>query len=87
MTVNFVDVTELHESVQCLAALPSLKQIYLTGNPCEDWPGCKDYVIAHVQNLQCYNGDVVAPSQRIKAQQMLPSLKASLFQAIEKRKL
>jgi protein TilB len=34
MTVNFVEVTELHESVKCLAALPNLKEIYLTGNPC-----------------------------------------------------
>lgn len=48
MTVNFVDVTELYDSVQCLSVLPSLKEIYLTGNPCESWLGCKDYIIAHV---------------------------------------
>lgn len=29
----------------------------------------------------------MSPSQRIKAQQLLPGLKASLFEAIEKRKL
>lgn len=34
MTVNFVDVTELYDSVKCLSALPNLKEIYLTGNPC-----------------------------------------------------
>lgn len=87
MTVNFIDVTDIHESVICLSKLPNLKEIYLTGNPCESWPGCKDYVIAHTPTLETYNGEVVTPSQRIKAQQMLPALKASLFEAIEKRKL
>jgi protein TilB len=87
MTVNFIDVMDLHESVMCLAKLPSFKEIYLTGNPCENWPGCKDYVIAHILSLETYNGEVVTPSQRIKAQQMIPALKASLFEAIEKRKL
>lgn len=48
MTVNFIDVTELYDSVQCLSALSNLKEIYLTGNPCENWLGCKDYIIAHI---------------------------------------
>lgn len=82
MTVNFIDVLDLHDSVTCLAKLPSLKEIYLTGNPCENWPGCKDYVIANVPNLEAYNGELITPSQRIKATQLLPSLKASLFEAI-----
>ena len=87
MTVNFVDVGDLHESVICLSKLPCIKELYLTGNPCENWVGCKDYVIAHVQTLESYNGEVVSPSQKIKAHQLLPGLKASLFEAIEKRKL
>lgn len=87
MTVNFIDVINLHDSVICLSKLPNLKEVYFTGNPCEDWKGCKDYVIGHVQTLESYNGETVTPSQRIKAQQMIPSLKASLFEAIEKRKL
>lgn len=87
MTVNFVEVTDLHDSVMCLAALPNIKELYLTGNPCESWTGCKDYVIANVTTLETYNGELITPSQRIKAKQLLPSLKASLFEAIEKRKL
>ena len=50
-TVNFIDAEDLQESVTCLSRLPNLKEIYLTGNPCEDWPGCKDYVIARVHTL------------------------------------
>lgn len=34
MTVNFVDVFQLYDSVKCLAQLPNFKEIYLTGNPC-----------------------------------------------------
>ncbi len=82
LTVNFVDVTDLHDSAVMLSKLPSLKELYMTGNPCEDWKGCKDYIIAHALTLECYNGEVVTRSQRIKAQQLLPSLKASLFEAI-----
>ncbi len=87
MTVNFIDVLDLHDSVICLSKLPSLKEIYLTGNPCENWAGCKDYVIANVPSLEAYNGELITPSQRIKATQLLPTLKASLFEAIEKRNL
>lgn len=87
MTVNFIDVFEIHDSLACLGKLPSLKELYLTGNPCEEWPGCKDYAIASVPSLECYNGEAVTPSQRIKAQQNLEALRFSLFQAIERRKL
>lgn len=74
MTVNFIDVMDLKDSVTCLSKLPNFKELYMTGNPCEEWKGCKDYVIANVDTLQCYNGEVITPSQRIKAKQFLPSL-------------
>lgn len=62
MTVNFIDIFDLHQSVKCLAKLPSLKEIYLTGNPCEEWIGCKQYIIANVPTLELYNGSVITPS-------------------------
>lgn len=87
MTVNFVDVMDLKDSVTCLSKLPNFKELYLTGNPCEDWKGCKDYVIANAETLECYNGEVITPSQRIKAKQHLPVLEKSLYEAIQSRKL
>lgn len=69
--MNFIDVFELYDSVVCLSKLPNLREIYLTGNPCEEWKGCKEYVIAHVPTLEVYNGETVTPSQRIKASQNL----------------
>lgn len=79
MTVNFIEVMELKESVECLGKLQNFKELYLTGNPCEEWAGCRDYVIANVPTLECYNGEIITPSQRIKAKQLLPSLEKSLF--------
>lgn len=75
MTVNFIEVFDLYESVKCLTHLPNLKELYLTGNPCEDWDGCKNYVIANLPTLETYGGELITPSQRIKAQQLLPALK------------
>lgn len=56
MTVNFIEVIELKDSVYCLSKLPNFKELYLTGNPCEEWKGCKNYVIANIDTLECYNG-------------------------------
>ena len=87
MTVNFIDVFEIHDSVMCLSRLPSFKEIYLTGNPCEDWKGCKDYLIAHIPTLECYNGEAITPSQRIKAVQNIPALKQDLFHQIKMKEV
>ena len=83
MTVNFIDVFEIHESVECLSKLPNFKEIYLTGNPCEEWAGCKDYVIANIPRLELYNGETITPSMRIKAVQNLPALKQDLYHQIQ----
>lgn len=56
MTVNFIEVIGLKDSVNCLSKLTNFKELYLTGNPCEEWKGCKDYVIANIDTLECYNG-------------------------------
>lgn len=68
-TVNFIDAEDLEESCNCLSKLTNLKELYMTGNPCEQWPGCQDYIIARVPQLETYNGAVIVPSQRIKAVQ------------------
>lgn len=51
MTVNFIDVFQIYDSAKCLGKLPCLKELYLTGNPCEDWKGCKEFIIANVPSL------------------------------------
>lgn len=37
LTLNFVDVEDLEESVDNLAELPDIRELYLVGNPLTDW--------------------------------------------------
>ncbi len=36
LTVNFIEVDNLDRSIECLAKCKSLKELYLTGNPCTE---------------------------------------------------
>lgn len=46
MTLNFIDVESLRESMEELEYCCHLQEIYLTGNPCCEWTEYIDYVIA-----------------------------------------
>eukprot|EP00435_Cladocopium_sp_Y103_P050134 s2139_g15.t1 len=83
LTVNFVSVEELEESVYNLKANMMLEDLYLTGNPCVDWSGCRAYVIAHLPQLKQLDAKMVVPRERIKARQQLPRLQQELEVAIE----
>eukprot|EP00929_Paragymnodinium_shiwhaense_P096121 TRINITY_DN5762_c0_g1_i1.p1 TRINITY_DN5762_c0_g1~~TRINITY_DN5762_c0_g1_i1.p1 ORF type:complete len:428 (-),score=151.81 TRINITY_DN5762_c0_g1_i1:141-1424(-) len=83
MTVNFVGVEELEESIYNLKANVMLEDLYLTGNPCEDWKGIRPYVVAHLPQLKQFDGKLILPTERIKARQMLPALAADLEKAVE----
>ena len=65
LTLNFIEIEDLQESIEHLEWCPRLSELYLTGNPCTDWPGCTEYVIAMVESLQRYNGEEVSKSQRL----------------------
>ncbi len=46
LTLNFIDFDRLDESVQHLKGLPNLKELYMTGNPCQsEWAGFSDYIV------------------------------------------
>jgi Leucine Rich Repeat. len=36
LTCNFIDVEDLEESCYNLQKVPSLRELYLTGNPCQE---------------------------------------------------
>ena len=78
MTMNFVDIENLKDSVDCLSKVHSLREIYLTGNPCEKFKYCKEYVIARCPQITLYNGNEIVKSERIKASQMLPMIEKEL---------
>ena len=78
LTMNFVDIEDLKTSVECLSKVPKLKEIYLTGNPCEKFKYCKEYIIAKCPQIKIYNGNEILKSERIKAQQMLNEIETLL---------
>ena len=90
LTVNFIGLDTLEDSIAELRYNRSLKELYLMGNPCTDWEGCKSFVIAVLPNLKEYDGKEITRSERIVANQQLPNTvkelrKLARAAAIEKR--
>lgn len=78
MTLNFVEIEDLEESIDNLCELNDFRELYLLGNPCTDWPSWKDYVVARLVNLGRLDGDEVTKTWRLKAQQNLKKLESEL---------
>jgi len=36
LTLNFIELSDLEESAKNLSKVPSLRELYLTGNPCNE---------------------------------------------------
>lgn len=78
LTVNFVDVEDLASSVYNLKANVMLEDLYLMGNPCLDWSGARDYIIASLPQIKQFDSKLVMKAERIQARQILPKLSAEL---------
>ena len=89
LTLNFVDIEDLEESMDNLAELPDFRELYMVGNPCTDWEHWKDYVVAKLPHLGRLEGEDVTKSWRMRALQDLPELEKKLMiasrQNIEKK--
>ncbi|XP_017780340.1 PREDICTED: protein tilB [Nicrophorus vespilloides] len=68
LTLNFIG--EL-ESVRNLIPNIHLRQLYLTGNPCTEYEGYRDYVIAILEQIETLDNVSITRSERIKAKQKL----------------
>lgn len=86
LTVNFVDVDTLEESVDNLQANTHLRELYLMGNPVTQWEGWRHYVTARLPSLQILDGQQVTRSDRIKAARELPRLEAELRRLAAQRR-
>ncbi|KAL1129404.1 hypothetical protein AAG570_013931, partial [Ranatra chinensis] len=80
-TLNFIG--EL-TSVDTLKKNIHLETLYLSGNPCTDYPGYRDYVIATLPQLKQLDGIEILPSDRIKAMQQYEKIREVILQ--EQRK-
>jgi protein TilB len=78
MTCNFVDIEFLQLSVYNLKANVMLEDLYMMGNPCMEWPGARDYIVASLPQLKQLDGKLVPVTERIQARQQLKALEAQL---------
>ena len=71
LTVNFVgDLL----SIERLRENHHLEELYLTGNPCTDYEGYREFVVATLPQLKTLDGRKIMKSERILAQQRLKEL-------------
>ena len=73
LTLNFVPKAGLL-SLHSLTSNVHLKDLYLVGNPCADWDGYREFVVATLPHIHKLDGTEIKPSERIAAKQMLPRL-------------
>lgn len=78
LTVNFVDLDELKNSIEHLQSRENLQELYMMGNPAEhSWANFKFYVIAKLPQLHTLDGTEITKSMQIQARQKLPALEVS----------
>ena len=78
LTLNFIDIEDFEESVDNLAELPDLREIYLLGNPCMDWKRAKEYLYARLPTVSRVDGDDVSKSMKFAAVQNLEEMTKEL---------
>lgn len=77
LTVNFVG--EL-TSIECLKNLAHFRELYLTGNPCTEYEGYREYVVATLPQLKYLDGKIIEKSERIKSMQDVGVLKGYIIE-------
>ena len=78
LTLNFVDVEDLQESLEHLDWCPNLDELTMTGNPCTDWNNYKQYTIAKVPQIKRIDGEDITKSERLEAKNKLAQLEEEL---------
>ena len=76
LTMNFIPKQGLL-TAKSLRENEHLRDLYLMGNPCSDWTGYRQYVVAAVPQLDKLDGKDIKPSERIAAQQVRAANKAA----------
>lgn len=75
-TVNFIGDLLSVESLRCNH---HLQELYLTGNPCTDYVGYREFVIATLPQLVTLDGKDITKSERISATQQLKNLRKQIL--------
>lgn len=76
-TVNFIgDLL----SVESLRGHVHLEEVFLTGNPCTEYVGYRDFVVATLPGLQRLDGNDITKSERIEASQKLKTIREQIVE-------
>ena len=67
LTLNFVDIEDFEESVDNLAELNDIRELYLVGNPLTKWQYWKEYLMARLPTLGRIDGDECTKSKKLAA--------------------
>mmetsp|Transcript_9344 Transcript_9344/g.23011 ORF Transcript_9344/g.23011 Transcript_9344/m.23011 type:complete len:439 (-) Transcript_9344:326-1642(-) len=78
LTVNFVSLQTFEESILNLRKNLRLKNLFLSGNPCCDFKGYRNFVVASLPWLEKLDGSKITKSERIIARQQLETNRKEL---------
>ncbi|XP_044075738.1 dynein axonemal assembly factor 11 isoform X2 [Siniperca chuatsi] len=77
LTVNFVGRLS---SVESLKRNVHLTELFLVGNPCAEFEGYRQYVVASLPQLKWLDGTEISRSERIRASQGLEEVKRQVWE-------
>ncbi|XP_049888484.1 dynein axonemal assembly factor 11-like [Epinephelus moara] len=77
LTVNFVGRLS---SVESLKHNIHLRELFLVGNPCTEFEGYRQYVVASLPQLKWLDGTEISRSERIQASQGLEEVKRRVWE-------
>ncbi|XP_064202959.1 dynein axonemal assembly factor 11 isoform X1 [Anguilla rostrata] len=77
LTVNFVGQLS---SVQSLKSNLHLRELFLVGNPCTEFEGYRQYVVAYLPQLKFLDGKEIMRSERIRAGQGLEAVRRRVWE-------
>jgi protein TilB len=81
LTVNFVDFDTLKESIEHLATITTLEELYMMGNPAQaKWEQKFSlYLVAKLPQLKTLDGTEITRTMQISAKQQLAALEVNSF--------
>ncbi|NXD05896.1 TILB protein, partial [Nothocercus nigrocapillus] len=77
LTANFIG--EL-SSIEVLKHNIHLKELFLVGNPCTDFEGYRQFVVATLHQLECLDSKEIERSERIRALQDYPEVREKIIE-------
>ncbi|OPJ88383.1 dynein axonemal assembly factor 11 [Patagioenas fasciata] len=75
LTANFIGELSSIEALKCNI---HLKELFLVGNPCTEFEGYRQFVVATLRQLKCLDSKEIERSERIQALQNYPEVKQKI---------